>query len=516
MAFRSKRSAVLLALGAALLVVALSACGVAAAGNKPAHVMSLKHKPLTIDRIKKSKVERAALRADMLFAPEKYSDGQHAERITNFMDAQYYGAITLGTPPQNFEVVFDTGSSNLWIPSKKCPWYSIACKLHNQYDSKSSTTYTANGTTFAIQYGSGSLSGFLSNDNCGVAGFDLKNQQFAEATNEPGLAFVAGRFDGILGLAFQTIAVDGVVPPFYNMMAQYNIQPMFSVWFSRNTTSGDNGGEIVFGDVDPNHFTGNHTFAPITREAYWQFAVDSASIGDFNFCDGGCPAIADTGTSLIAGPSDKVKELNKMLGATDALTVECENYLGQYLPELVQKVKNMSPEEVCEDMHLCSSFESSKVGTARRLLSKSKSPLKSEVEAGSEVCELCQLATTWAEKALSNNATAEKVEQFLSKEICSNLLPASGEGVVDCSKIPDMPNVDFVIAGKTFTLTPEQYILQVGAAGQTECISGFMGIDLPAGTGPLWILGDVFLGPYHTIFDFGNKQVGFAEAVPSS
>lgn len=476
------------------------------------NVLKLQHKPLSIDRIKQAKVERAVLRADMLTAPEKYEDGQYAERITNFMDAQYYGEITLGTPPQNFEVVFDTGSSNLWIPSKTCPWYQLACKLHNQYDSSKSSTYQANGTEFAIQYGSGSLSGFLSNDDCGVAGFDLKNQQFAEATNEPGLAFVMGRFDGILGLAFQRIAVDGVLPPFYNMIAQYNINPMFSVWFSRNESSGANGGEIVFGDVDPNHFTGDHVFANITREAYWQFAVDSATIGDLNFCDGGCPAIADTGTSLIAGPTEQVAKINKMLGATDAITVECEQYLGQYLPSLINKVKNATPQEVCADMHLCSKFEGkSKVSSARRLLS---SPLKThKQEQDSELCEICELVANFAEKALSNNATAEWVENFVEKEVCSNLLPASGEGVVDCDKVPDLPNVDFTISGHTFTLTPDQYILKVGAAGQSECISGFMGIDLPPAAGPLWILGDVFLGAYHSIFDYGNKRVGFATAV---
>ena len=420
---------------AALCVLALLAVASTVGASTTPGRLSLKHKSLSLDRIRQGKVERAGLLARRRFASVE-DDGNHAEPFTNYMDAQYYGEITIGTPPQNFEVVFDTGSSNLWVPSKECPWYNLACKLHNQYDSSASTTYAANGTKFAIQYGSGSLSGYLSSDTCSVAGFDLTDQTFAEAINEPGLAFVMGRFDGILGLAFETIAVDGVAPVFYNMLAQFNIQEMFSVWFNRDPSDGKNGGEIVFGGVDPDHFDGNHTFVDVTREAYWQFNVDSATVGDFDFCEGGCPAIADTGTSLIAGPSDKVKKINEMLGAKDALAVECKQYLANYLPNLLNKVKNASPLEVCQKMHLCDSVSAgSAVHAARRALQSPLETSGARAQGDSDVCQLCQMVATFAENALQSNATDEMIENFVEHEVCDNLLPASGEGVVDCDKV---------------------------------------------------------------------------------
>jgi len=329
----------------------------------------------------------------------------------DYQDAQYYGPVTIGTPAQTFQVVYDTGSSNLWVPSKKCPITVIACDIHSKYDSTHSSTYRANATKFAIQYGTGAVAGFISQDTVNIGGLQIKDQQFGEATSLPGITFAVSKFDGILGLAFQSISEAGVTPPWYNILNQKLVtKPVFATWLNKDA-SGITGGELLLGGIDGTRYTGAISYFPLSSETYWAFKFADINVGGetLNLCPGGsCQGIADTGTSLIAGPKDQVAILNKKLGATTIV---------------------------------------------------------------------------------------------------------NGEAIINCANIPKMPSVNIVIGTKSFELTAKDYVLQVTSGTSTQCISGFVGIDIPSPPGPLWILGDVFISTYYTVFDFGLKQVGFAKAI---
>ncbi|KNC51803.1 uncharacterized protein AMSG_12110 [Thecamonas trahens ATCC 50062] len=351
-------------------------------------------------------LERSVLSEAQAYLSQRYTarlTGAN-EPLTDYKDAQYYGPISLGTPAQDFTVILDTGSSNLWVPSSKCKITELACDLHHKYNSGKSSTYKANGESFAIQYGKGSLSGFLSEDDLGIAGLTVKGQTFAEATHFPGITFIVAKADGILGLAWPTIAVDGVVPPFQNMVSQKLIdEPVFGVYLSRDVNA-TVGGEITFGGYDSKYQAGDFHWVPLTNQTYWEFALPKITVNGKTIATN-VHGIADTGTSLIAMPMAMAAEFNSAIGATPLPT---------------------------------------------------------------------------------------------------------GEAIVQCSKIPTMPKMEVTLNGQVFTLTAEQYVLQISAEGKTECISGIMGIALPPQIGELVILGDVFLGTVYTAFDNGNSRVGFA------
>ncbi|KAJ0117233.1 hypothetical protein N8I77_006613 [Diaporthe amygdali] len=246
----------------------------------------------------------------------------HPVPITNYLNAQYFSDIKVGTPPQDFKVILDTGSSNLWVPSSKCT--SIACYLHTKYESSSSSTYKKNGSSFEIQYGSGSMKGFVSQDTLQIGDLTIKNQDFAEATEEPGLAFAFGKFDGILGLGYDTISVNKIVPPFYNLVDQKLIdESVFAFYLSKD----GEGSEVVFGGIDKDHYTGKITNIPIRRKAYWEVDLDAITVDGESALYDDAGIILDTGTSLIALETDLAEMLNKQIGGkkgySGTYTIEC-------------------------------------------------------------------------------------------------------------------------------------------------------------------------------------------------
>lgn len=251
------------------------------------------------------------------------TDDGHSEPIHDFNDLSYTGTIYVGTPGMQSEVVFDTGSSNLWVPNKKPSLFS---KKHIYEHSKSST-YKANGEKFNIMYGSGPVAGFLSEDTVYWGDIKLSNYTFAEINDVTGLGklYTTTPMDGILGLAFSPLSVDKVPVPIAALQASGQLaDSCFAFYLGAGTTS-----ELLFGGVDSKHYTGDFTYVPLSTESYWQVHLNKLMLGDEqigNVVTKTQKAIVDSGTSLLAGTQSDVEAIAKKLGATaegGALIADC-------------------------------------------------------------------------------------------------------------------------------------------------------------------------------------------------
>lgn len=363
--------------------------------------------------------EKLGIRMDRLRL--KYSSESSEERgnsrtkwnvksttLSNYLDAQYFGPITIGTPPQTFQVIFDTGSSNLWVPSATCSSTMVACRVHSRYYARRSRSYRPIGDHFVIHYGSGSLAGFLSTDTVRVAGLEIEDQVFAEATNMPGPIFLAAKFDGIFGLAYKSISMQRIKPPFYAMIEQGLLpRAVFSVYLNRHLGNQEEGGVLFFGGSNPEYYRGNFTYVPVSRRAYWQVKMDAATIRNLELCQNGCEVIIDTGTSFLALPYDQAILINKSIGGRPS---------------------------------------------------------------------------------------------------------AYGQFSVPCDQVSDLPRITFTMGGRAFFLEGHEYVFRDIFKDQRICSSAFVAVDLPSPQGPLWILGDVFLGKYYTEFDMERHRIGFADS----
>lgn len=97
--------------------------------------------------------------------------------LNNYANVEYFGTISIGVPKQFFSVIFDTGSSNLWVPSLDCP-----CTVnHRGYKSNDSVRSNLTGSeSFSIAYVSGTVRGSSVRDNVGLGEIEILRQDFLQ------------------------------------------------------------------------------------------------------------------------------------------------------------------------------------------------------------------------------------------------------------------------------------------------------------------------------------------------
>lgn len=306
--------------------------------------------------------------------------------LTNYYNTIFYGDISIGTPAKNFTVVFDTGSSNLWVPSVKCN--SESCSNKTKYNSSQSSTFKQDGRLMVIPYGSGLVYGTVANDTVGFGGAQVANVSFGEM-NALSKSFDQMPFDGILGMGFASISVDKL-PTVFELLIQQGLidQSSYSFFLSKDPSSP---GELILGGIDPKYNSTAFKYYTVVQAGYYMIAMADFGIGNTSYAREGMKAIVDTGTTLIVAPL-----------------------------AIVNKIKALFP------------------------------------------------------------------------------------ATLDCNNISQYPNLYFTFNGDKYEVTPDYYILNV----QGECMLGLQAQPLDVAN--LFIVGEVFLRRYYTVFDYGNQRVGFS------
>ncbi|XP_057583140.1 pregnancy-associated glycoprotein 2-like [Hippopotamus amphibius kiboko] len=333
--------------------------------------------------------------------PQNASDGPNIslQLLRNHLDLSYIGNITIGTPPQEFRVVFDTGSSDIWVSSIYCS--SSSCRTQKRFDPHSSTTYRSSALKLDFNYHSGRMVGFLGYDTVRIGNFVILGQAFGLTKKLLGLNHVT--YDGILGLGYPSLAHKRTTPVFDNLKTRGIIsQPVFAFYLSNRK---ENGSMVMFGGVDHSYHKGQLKWIPVSRTHLWQITMNRITMdGEVVGCFRGCQAIMNTGITFLIGPTRQVTTIHKLLSAT----------------------------------------------------------------------------------------------------------PSHQEYVVPCSNIRKLPTIIFTINGKDYPVPAEAYIWQ---SPLETCLSLFKGGTEDWKRSEIWILGDVFLREYFSVYDRGNNRIGLAPAV---
>lgn len=375
-------------------------------------------------------------------------------------ELSYFGAIGVGTPAQMFNVVFDTGSSEIWLPVYN--WFPLANNLHYStgYSCSDSSTCRAPRKDYVIDYRRTRMDGKTHEDAFTVYEDMLKDD--AKVMVAPHLSFMQNflaidetndeqfrwkPYDGVVGLAAVAQSNTGTrnmllgwhdevqrllgggggaglhnnapsqgvysasnsnAPYPYNHNHQTNMYNamsypdlMFSFWYNPNQNS-RHGGELMLGGVDEARFQGEIYFHRVNNYFDWQLALSYVMLGrQIVSCSYGCHAVLDSGANSIVGPRPDV----------EAIYADVQAYRDRD-------------------------------------------------------------ADLW---------------------------------LVDCNHIDSLPQMTFRVDDTPYVILPQHYIKMYKFRDNIVCQLAIKPWD-----NQNWLLGTSFMSAYYTVFDFANRRVGFA------
>ncbi|KAG8943285.1 hypothetical protein FRC04_002965 [Tulasnella sp. 424] len=262
----------------------------------PPHLKDLLHNPNRLITDDVSPELDAAYKGEAIqdVAGSRQASMPLMDYISGNLDILYYGPISMGSQNQRMTFDIDTGSADLWVPVN-CP----DCP-HPGYPADRSSTYQETSEEFSVQYGTGEVSGVLAQDRVAVGSLVVNDQYFG-AVNQESDDFADSPNDGLIGMAFSTIATSGQPTFFENLLKSNKLAaPIFSIHLTRHRSSGSS---LCLGCYDSSKAAGPITWVPVTSMTYWAVSMPSALVnGRPVDMSTSVTAAIDSGTTLIYVP----------------------------------------------------------------------------------------------------------------------------------------------------------------------------------------------------------------------
>ncbi|CCW66041.1 unnamed protein product [Phytomonas sp. Hart1] len=253
--------------------------------------------------------------------------------MDNYLGIQFYGTIYVGTPAKEFKVVFDTGSSEMWLPTEK----TNMCGSKQCYSSQKSTSSTPDGREFSAKYLSGSVAGVFVKDTVRLGSFSTE-QIFAEVDDVSGLGkmYVFLGWDGIMGMALPSLSKYNIRPTIFSLFDDNtNLAKQFAFYLPKDP---DMEGELVLGGYDPDHFYDDLISVKLTSDTHWTFDITSVKFG-ITEISGKVAGAIDSGSSFIFVPKEAFDQIVETTGAKneDGLYIVERQYL-PILPSIALEI----------------------------------------------------------------------------------------------------------------------------------------------------------------------------------
>jgi len=372
-------------------------------------------------------------------------------------------------------VVFDTGSTNIWVSSDLCKDGSCVQPGRHRYNHSRSTTYDwpVAGLELTVQFGTGCIKGPQAVDDFHIGPFTVFNQTFGMIETQNGTVFNEVPFEGILGLAFSSMSANGVQPFFDTIIQQKAlVHNEFAFYFSLDSVTAN---AVFWGGVDPAFFEGKIEYYPVIDPYYWAIELVSFKVGNQEFFPD------------FSGSDADAEPQAKLLDATDSAAVNAE-----------RERLSLDPDE--DPPSAGEAGDDAALDDAGLAATPAKTP-------GQTWKAIVDTGTTFF------TAEGEMYDQILALLLpvkCNEMTPESHPPIVYRLRSVSGKMIDFVLEN-------HQYMTSGTTDKDAQCTPAFMRIDIPPKHGPAMVLGECFLRHYYSVLDRAdgapmNARVGFAKS----